>query len=282
MKYSPLLGVLICVASLLVGCKSTSSVQSGSNAPGTASVFDIDTYKSMVVSRSERPAALTARASITLAAGGKDFSVNGSLRMKRDDVIRLTITFLGMEVGCLEFTPDDVLLLDKYNKQYVRVPYAEIGFMEHANLDFNALQALFWNELFVPGDSADTEELLSHFEASEDGDHVEFVLPDAAGLEYLFRTVRGNGLLDETTIHAAASSDTTKFTGRYGGFTEVDGHTFPAHIQFAVTGLKPGTFSLDLSLSRFSTSSDWDSRTDVSSKYKERNVNDIMQQLMSL
>lgn len=282
MKYVSLSAVLLWMAFSLAGCKTASSVQSGGKYSEASPVFDIGEYEDMVVSKAERPAALTARASITLGTGSKDISVNGTLRMKRDDVIRLSLTFLGMEVGRMEFTPDDVLLLDKFNKQYVRVSYSEIDFLEHARLDFNALQALFWDELFVPGESGDTEELLSHFEASETGDYVEFLLPDAPELEYKFRTVRQNGLLDETTIRGKSATNNTVFTGRYGSFTDVDGHAFPSHIQFAVTGLKQGTFSLDLSLSRFSTASDWESRTEVSSKYRQRTVGDIMKQLMSL
>ena len=48
---------------------------------------------------------LTAKASVAIQTGGKSISANGTLRMKRNDVIQLSITFLGMEVGRMEFFP---------------------------------------------------------------------------------------------------------------------------------------------------------------------------------
>ena len=61
--------------------------------------------------------------------GQKDLSVNGTLRMKRNDVVQLSLTFLGMEVGRMEFTPSDVLIIDRFNKQYVRASYDEVSFL---------------------------------------------------------------------------------------------------------------------------------------------------------
>lgn len=274
-------GLLLVTALMLSGCKSSKTVQSG-KMPDAVPAFDVNAYKNRVVARAARPSALTARLALTLKAGTKEISVNGSLRMQRDDVIQLSLTFLGMEVGRMEFTQQDVLLVDRFNKQYVRVPYGELDFLQRARLDFEALQALFWNELFVPGSSGKLSELMSRFKVSEHGDYVRFVLDDAPQLTYDFQTVRGNGLLDQTTISGKTSGDATKFVGRYGDFTDVSGYTFPTRIQFAVEGLRRGNYSLDMTLSRLSTSDKWEKRTEISSKYRQRTVNDIMRQLMSL
>ena len=232
-------GLLLVTALILSGCKSSKTVQSG-KMPDAVPAFDVNAYKNRVVARAARPSALTARLALTLKAGTKEISVNGSLRMQRDDVIQLSLTFLGMEVGRMEFTQQDVLLVDRFNKQYVRVPYGELDFLQRARLDFEALQALFWNELFVPGSSGKLSELMSRFKVSEYGDYVRFVLDDAPQLTYDFQTVRGNGLLDQTTISGKTSGDATKFVGRYGDFTDVSGYTFPTRIQFAVEGLRRG------------------------------------------
>ena len=171
-------GLLLVTALMLSGCKSSKTVQSG-KMPDAVPAFDVNAYKNRVVARAARPSALTARLALTLKAGTKEISVNGSLRMQRDDVIQLSLTFLGMEVGRMEFTQQDVLLVDRFNKQYVRVPYGELDFLQRARLDFEALQALFWNELFVPGSSGKLSELMSRFKVSEYGDYVRFVLDDA-------------------------------------------------------------------------------------------------------
>ena len=97
---------------------------------------------------------LTAKASIKLQAGEKSAGVSGTLRMKRDDVIQLSLAFLGlMEVGRLEITPDYFLLIDRMNHQYVRVAYSQVPFFQQSGIDFHTFQSLFWGELFLPGDA---------------------------------------------------------------------------------------------------------------------------------
>ena len=61
---------------------------------------------------------LTANTKVRLTGiGGKDLSVNGKLQMLRDKVLRLSLRFLGVEVGLMEFTPSGVLVIDRINKQ---------------------------------------------------------------------------------------------------------------------------------------------------------------------
>lgn len=83
--------------------------------------------------------------------------------MKRDQMIRISLRMLGFEVGVMEFTPADVLVIDRFNKQYVRAAYNEVGFLRQAGLDFYSLQALFWNELFLPGQHQLTTSDLKRF-----------------------------------------------------------------------------------------------------------------------
>lgn len=200
-------GLLLVTALVLSGCKSSKTVQSG-KMPDAVPAFDVNAYKNRVVARSARPSALTARLALTLKAGTKEISVNGSLRMQRDDVIQLSLTFLGMEVGRMEFTQQDVLLVDRFNKQYVRVPYGELDFLQRARLDFEALQALFWNELFVPGSSGKLSELMSRFKVSEYGDYVRFVLDDAPQLTYDSR--RSGATVCSTRLLSAAKRPATR------------------------------------------------------------------------
>jgi hypothetical protein len=51
-----------------------------------------------------------------------------------------------MEVARLEFTPQEVLLIDRVNKQYVRAKYEEVNFLKRNDISFQALQKRFWDE----------------------------------------------------------------------------------------------------------------------------------------
>ena len=156
-----LLTSLLCLVIALSGCRSSKHLaergQTPSTGPSAETLSPSEAQKAaaecvarVAAVQAEGPC-LTATAKVAISGKGKDFSASGQLRLKRDDVVRLSVRVLGMEVGLLEFTPSDVLIVDRFNKQYVRASYAEVPFLSQADLDFYALQALFWNEIFVPG-----------------------------------------------------------------------------------------------------------------------------------
>jgi hypothetical protein len=98
--------------------------------------------------------------------GKKKISVPASLHMRKDDVIRiqLFVPIIGTEVGRLEFTKDYVLIIDRLHKQYIKADYSKIDFLQNRGVGFYVLQALFWNQLFIPGTKKVGEEQLSQYD----------------------------------------------------------------------------------------------------------------------
>ena len=105
--------------------------------------------------------------SFSLQMGSKDISVPGALRMRKDQVIRiqLFIPILGTEVGRLEFTPDYVLIIDRLHKEYIKADYNQVDFLKKQGVNFYSLQALFWNQLLLPGNQRVSESDLKKFDA---------------------------------------------------------------------------------------------------------------------
>ena len=130
-------------------CSSTRSMKKGVSI-GNLSESE---YMEELISRSPGWDAITAKMSLAVDLNGKGpTKVNGTLRMKRDEVIQLSIApFLGIEVARAEISPDGVLVMDRMNKRYVQVPFDELKNLAKADLDFHTLQALFMNEIFLPG-----------------------------------------------------------------------------------------------------------------------------------
>lgn len=107
--------------------------------------------------------------SFTLQAGDKDITVPGKLSMRKDEIIRiqLFIPILGTEVGRLEFTPDHVLIIDRLHKEYIKADYTQVDFLKQG-ISFYSLQALFWNQLLLPGERTVKESDLKKFDARLD------------------------------------------------------------------------------------------------------------------
>lgn len=91
----------------------------------------------------------TAKIKATVVQDGQELTTNGALRMRYDDVIQITLVdpILGVtEVGRLELSPDNILLIDRLNKRYVSTTYEEFMALKSHNIDFATIQDFFWQE----------------------------------------------------------------------------------------------------------------------------------------
>ena len=94
---------------------------------------------------------VNAKTAITLNYNGMAATVKGRLRMRRDEAIQMSFTALGlMEIAVIEFTPKGAYIIDRVNKRYALFDYST-GWLNLAGINFNAVQALFWNRIFIPG-----------------------------------------------------------------------------------------------------------------------------------
>lgn len=263
---------------LLAGCRTARHAADGSKQSATA--VNAESTARRAVAHQPKAQTMTARIMLELSGVGKNLSVSGSLRMKRDDVIQLSISFLGMELGRMEFTKDYAMIIDRFHKQYVKETYDKVNFLTRAGLNFDELQALFWNTVFVPG-QPHAADALGRFGVSATADSVVLNLTDAPELNYTFVTRASDAGLLATRISSKDARDNTQFECRYGQFTRLAGDPFPAAYLFKLRALRRD-FTVSMTLSRINTSDDWEKRTEVSSKYKERRVNEIMRQLISV
>lgn len=112
----------------------------------------LDTQTTVTTPRDDVPATprvkgMTAKLNFTaLQQGQKRASTGGSIRMKRDEIIQVRLVALIVEIGRLELTPDYLLFQNRYDKEYVKVAWADVPELKAAGADFNTLQQLFWGE----------------------------------------------------------------------------------------------------------------------------------------
>ena len=225
---------------------------------------------------------LTAKASIKLQAGEKSAGVSGTLRMKRDDVIQLSLAFLGlMEVGRLEITPDYFLLIDRMNHQYVRVAYSQVPFFQQSGIDFHTFQSLFWGELFLPGDAGKAPQSQS-YEQEIAGDTLSLTSEVRRQAALHFVASLSRALLLQTSVVARDSHADPLMSWDYSNYKSFCGKQFPTGMLMK---LSAGTLKaqVTLSLSNLKNNSDWQTRTEVNTKkYKQVPIESIIRRLASL
>lgn len=289
MKHHILLALSLVTCIVLTGCRNRQRVvkESGASAagaasttviaPNTAEAAEAAAYTAKVAHNRLKNDYLTASVKASVSGSGMNLSAGGMLRMKRDDVIRLSLRVIGIEVGLLEFTPQDVLIIDRFHKQYIRASYSEVSFLRAAGLDFYALQSLFWNELFVPG-SRDVSKQAARFRVHAVPGGYTLTLNDTPQLTYTFSAPAATPVVRRLTVKGKEAGQRGAFDWTYGGFKPVGGRPFPTTMKMQVSGTGKD-IGLDLTLSNLKHDRDWETRTTVSSRYSRRSVDEVLKGL---
>lgn len=231
------------------------------------------------------PKYITSKVKVNISTGSQDVPLSGSLKMKRDDVIRLQLMAFGLvEAARLEFTKDYVLIMDRINKQYLKAPYADVEFLRANGLNFYTLQALFWNELFQPNRVTLSEEDLQKFDTDTDKDGNALIKFDDKKFGYSWLASLKTGLIKQAkVVFKDQNSDSTGLTWNYAdfGLLKESSRQFPNDMGIVLKTTKKEV-QLSLKLNSVSHDSDWEPYTEVSSKYREVTVDEILKRVMSL
>lgn len=232
---------------------------------------------------------IVASMSFTAKMGDKDITVPGAVRMRRDEVIRLQlfVPLLGTEVGRLEFTPDYVLVIDRLHKQYVKGDYNQLDFLRNNGLNFYSLQSLFWNQLLMPGAEKVGEADLQKFAAGLEGSSQTVPVSLANGnMSFVWQADRSSGQIGQATVsYSSNSHGKSDLVWEYSDFKMLGSKKFPATQRFTfktTATRKVEKATVTLRMDDLKTSDDWETRTTVSSKYKQMDAQDIFGKLLNM
>lgn len=222
--------------------------------------------------------ALTAKMSLLLDLDGKSTKVSGTLRIKKGEVIQLSVApLLGIEVARVEISPEGVQAIDRMNKRYVKVSFAELETLAKAKLDFHTIQALFFNELFLPGKTELSIRDISAFDIEQEGEVVRLDVRKSRKFSYRFLTQATDALLEESFIGLKDTSYGVCW--KYSDFRLLEQKPFPTDMKIVFRGGKK-PMNVDISLSRLSTNSNWETHTKLSGKYEKVPLEDLIKQLL--
>ena len=272
---------LTAITLMLASCgtkkKAVETTESDNGTAKTEQTELAEKYFSKITANKSTAQNLVAKAHVTLGLGGETLSTNGTLRMRKDDVIQLSLVdpLLGiMELGRMEFTENKVLVIVRVKKLYVEVPYSKVEFLSLANVSFNTLQSLFWNELFEPGYFTPQAESYTY---SLNATDVNLNIVDGI-LRYDFTATQSEGLISKTEI--TGSKDTTySLRFDYSQFAQFAKKQFPNSITLTFTdGNKDMT--LQIELNSLKDSSDWENRTTVPASYDKADFDTIFKMLV--
>lgn len=225
---------------------------------------------------------ITSKVKFSVEVGNQQLTLTGNLKMKRDDVIRLQLMAFGfVEAGRLEFTKDYVLIMDRINKQFIKANYNQLDFMRNSGLNFYSLQSLFWNELFQPGKSKVTDELLNNYQTDLIGEDA-IISMESDKLSYRWLADKEGALLKMANImYEDKIRGSYQLNWDYEDFKASGKKKFPfTHNILFNTPTK--TVKMGMTLNYLGNDDEWETRTEISGKYREVTVDEILRRFMAL
>jgi hypothetical protein len=289
MKPSSLLKIaLLAVLLTTVSCRSHKKVETETPvviSPEQSELLD------RVDSHAQRKMTFVgSKLKFSVSVGDQEISLTGNLRMKRDDVIRLQLMAFGfVEAARLEFTKDYVLIMDRINKQFLKAPYYYVDFLRNSGINFNTLQALFWNELFQPGKDSIDVAARQQFTTQSLGDGEALINYEDGDGEKVRSKMFYSWLVNEVTgrikmaniMYRDAIHGNTQLNWDYRDFKTLGSKLFPSDMGVTLTTPQKEV-KLGIKLNYLNNDDDWETRTRVSDKYREVDVDEILRRFMAL
>lgn len=234
------------------------------------------------VAKTSKTQFVTSKLKFSIEYGPQQVTLTGNLKMKRDDVIQLQLMAFGfVEAGRLEFTKDYVLIIDRINKQFIKVPYNYVDFLRNSGINFYTLQALFWNEMFMPGRQTVDKTMYDKLSTSISDNDVIISL-DEGKMNYSWLANGQSGRIKMTNIsYRDVLKGNTQLNWDYHAFSKLGSIMFPSDMGITLT-MPEKEIKLGIKLNYLGNESDWEPRTKVSDKYREVDIDQILRRFMAL
>ena len=197
-----------------------------------------DKFLGKVSSNAQTTKFITSKVKFSVEVGAQNITLTGNLKMKRDDVICMQLMAFGfVEAARLEFTKDYVLVMDRINKQYLKAPYVHIDFLRNSGLNFSTLQALFWNELFLPNRNTLSAEDMQKFTTNTDDSEDVIISFEDGKIDYSWLAQQSNGLIKMANIlYKDRINGNTQLNWDYEHFATLEnGKSFPDNMNVILT-----------------------------------------------
>lgn len=260
---------------------STDSTNKGDNSADNGLTFLRKVTDNAVYSRH-----INAKADVSM--NGKSLPVSAQMQTTQGKMIRFSLSALGlMEVGRLEMTPADVLIIDRVHKQYARASYHKVKFMARNGLTFYTLEALLRNQLFLPGYNTVDESNIEQFAVlphPSDNRQPVSISHSAGNMNYTWQANAATAQITQTEVvyHDAKKGNST-LQWQYSDFVSVGKKFFPTthnvHINLADKTSKPKNMLIQLG--KINTTTDYSAPTTPSSRYEEVDIDELFQSIFA-
>lgn len=269
LKYKYLLCFFLIVG-LLSACKSNKETT-------TAEVALEKVSKEERFSRIIRSAViyntLSSNLKFTVKSGnsGKELSVDTQLRIIKNEAIQFSfrIPILGTEAFKVIITPENLIVIDRINKQYLQESMKTVKAKFPIDFDYYSLEALLTNNVFIAGKKEVSFKDFSSFQIRENDYVVVLTGKDKQGIEYNFNSDFTDRIqqtqMEQHKLNAILNCEYTDW-----GLTS-NKNTFPMSMKFTLN-IPNKVVNINMISKGVSLNTNFTIDYNIPSKYKQINL----------
>jgi hypothetical protein len=189
----------------------------------------------------------------------KEISVDAQLRIIKNEAIQfsLRIPLLGTEAFKILITPEQILVIDRLNKQYLSESMKSMKEKVSFDFDYYSLEALLTNRLFIAGKKEIIPANYPAFKIREDNFSVDVINTDRQGIQYSFTSDYSNRIqqtqlnqekwkshLQCQYTHWGLASNKRSFPMQVNLILDVPDDTYKMNLSFYSVDINPD-FTID-------------------------------------
>ncbi|MDR1739042.1 MAG: DUF4292 domain-containing protein [Candidatus Symbiothrix sp.] len=203
-------------------------------------------------------------------------TVDAQLRIQHNKALQLSmrVPLLGIEAFRLLLTPDEVLVIDRLNKQYVSATMSELQGRMPFVFDYAMAEALWTNQLFVAGKSGVEKSDFSLFALQENELSANLYYSDRKGIRYNFLC---NQLQRIQSVNIGVPSSDEGLQCDYSSWEKTsDQQLFPTKMLWKVQ-TQESDYQLDVQFKSVQINTSFVIDKEIPAKYKQVGLNQVIQ-----
>lgn len=265
--------VLIITLSALIFVSGCKSKQTAINTGGALEKKSQNELISDVLNSELKYKTLSTKGSLEFKKGSSGKKVTTVFKIVKDSIIQASVRpLLGVEAMRISFTPDSILIIDRLKKQYVSESFESSEMIKNLDFNYSNLQALFTNQLFVPGSKTVSKSDYKKFNLSTTPDAYLLQTKDKGELLYNF-AVDASNRIASTSVYNERKNFTVQWS--YSDFV-TDGKNIYPTSMVAKVDVSKKRFDVGINYTKLDIDKDMNIDNSIPSKYTKVSFMDLM------
>jgi len=166
------------------------------------------------------------RINLSVSTGTRSLSSKGTMKVINNDAVQISLQPLfGMEMFRIYFDQDEIVLIDRMNKRYVKETYEQLKEKYPIGFDFDMLLSLFTNQMFVAGNTSVQPTDYRFFGYIDNANSYYLKSSDElSGIEYAFSINSDDKIM---FTHLMGNDGKYSLNWEYNNFTPLGNTMFP-------------------------------------------------------